>query len=327
MTGCIKIVRIIAAGVFFCAVGLSPAAMAQPTKAKSPGEMLRDAAAGADKPQKFVPATKEQSDGAIADAKQRAAEVEKAMGVQFGTIESAHFLIFTDWDKREYDFLKSNCEGAYEAVSRQFEIPVKDNVFIGKLPVYMFAKHNVFTKFALEQDKFDVPENVAGYYQGNSLGFGHMVMWKPDVAAAKGNVRAAERDWAYTLTHEFTHAFVARYRTNAFVPRWLNEGIAEVVASRQFPRPFIYPFVRDRASKKKSIQDVFVDRGSLVAEDYPVVQTVVETMISGNPKAFLPYFNDIKDGVKPDDALEKHFKTNPEGLEAAWRKYIVRAGK
>jgi hypothetical protein len=322
------LIRIVAWSAFCCLAAFTSSLLAQPEgiPTRTPGEMLRDANAK-EKPQKFVPATKEQAATAIAAAKKKATEVEKTMGVTFGTIESPHFLIFTDWDKREYDFLRTNCEGAYEAVSRQFQIPVSENVFIGKLPVYMFTKHRDFLKYAKDLDQFDAPDTVAGYYQGNSLGFGHMAMWKPDIAAANGDVHLAEKRWAYVLTHEFTHAFVARYRTNAFIPRWLNEGVAEVVASRQFPRPGIYPFVRDRASKKKSIQDVFVDKGSLAGDDYPVVQTVVETMLKGNPQAFLPYFNDIKDGIKPDDALEKNYKTNLAGLEAAWRKYIVNAGK
>lgn len=310
----------------FAAFSLWPGQLrADPAKdipTKTGEEMLRPSGAGADKPVKFLPATKEQSDAAIAAAKKHAAEIETAMAVTFGTIETPHFLIFTDWDKREYDFLKTNVEGAYVAVSRQFEIPIKDNVFIGKLPIYMFAKHEVFKKFAKDLDGFDVPENVAGYYSGNSLGFGHMVMWKPDVVAAKGNTKAAERQWAYVLTHEFTHAFVARYRTNAFIPRWLNEGVAEVVAYQQFPRPNVYLAVRDRAKQKKSFQDFFVDKGSLLAEDYHVAQTMVETMIVGNPKIFLSYFNDIKDGMKPEDALQKNYKTDLPGLETAWRKYI-----
>ena len=291
---------------------------------KPPGEMLRDAN-NPDKPQKFLSATKEQSDAAIAEARKKAAEIEAAMKVKFGTIESPHFLVFTDWDKREYDFLKTNVEAAYEAVSRKFEIPVRDNVFVGKLPIYMFARHNDFKKFAKDLDSFDVPDNVAGYYKGNTLGFGHMAMWKPDVAAANGNVRQAEKQWAYILTHEFTHAFVARYRTNAFIPRWLNEGLAEVVASRQFPTPGVYPMVRDTAKARSSIQDVFVDKGSLAPADYHVAQTLVETMIVGKPEAFLPYFNDIKDGMKPEDALRKNYKTDLPGLEKEWRKYIIKA--
>jgi hypothetical protein len=285
------------------------------------GELLRDSPGGP--PRKFQPATKEEAADAIASFKKAAAEIENVLHVKFGTIETPHFLVFTDWDKREYDFLKTNVEGAYTTVSRQFEIPTSDNVFIGKLPVFMFASHDDFKKYANQIDEFDVPENVAGYYMGNTKGFGHMAMWKPDVQKAGGNVREAEKRWAYTLTHEFTHAFVARYRSNGFVPRWLNEGLAEVVASRQFPRPLVYPTVREEARKRKSIQPLFEQKSLLQADDYPVVQTVVEAMLAGDSRAFLRFFNDIKDGMKPDEALQKEYKVDNKGLEAAWRKYLA----
>jgi hypothetical protein len=285
------------------------------------GELLRDSAGGP--PRKFQPATKEEADAAIASFRKAAGEIENLLHVKFGTIETPHFLVFTDWDKREYDFLKTNVEGAYTTVSRQFEIPTSDNVFIGKLPVFMFASHDDFKKYAKEIDQFDVPENVAGYYSGNTRGFGHMAMWKPDVQKAGGNVLEAEKRWAYTLTHEFTHAFVARYRTNGFVPRWLNEGLAEVVASRQFPRSGVHVFAREEARKRKSLQPLFQEKSLLQADDYPVAQTVVEAMLVGDNRAFLRYFNDIKDGMKPDEALQKEYKVDDKGLETAWRKYVA----
>ena len=45
-------------------------------------------------------------------------------------------------------------------------------------------------------------------------------------------------------------------------------------------------------------------------------------MIVENPRTFLSYFNDIKDGMKPEDALKKNYKTDLSGLETAWRRHI-----
>ena len=300
--------------------------LAAPTVTKpAQGELLRPAGP-ASKPQKFIKATKQQSEAAIAAAKKRSGEVEDILQVKFGVIESSHFLIFTDWDKREYEFLRLNMEQAYEAVSRQFQIPTSENVFIGKLPIYMFAIQKDFQRFSKDVDGSEVPDNVLGYYMGNNRGMGHMTMWKPKTnpAMSQAETSAAEKKWARVLTHEFTHAFVARYRTNAFIPRWLNEGVAEVVALNQFPRPYsIYPFVRDREQKRKgSLRDIFDDKGMLGGDDYPVAQTVVETLQTMGGKTFLPFFNDLKDGMEPEAALQKNYKVDFKGLEEAWKKYI-----
>lgn len=288
-------------------------------------EMLKSSSGARQAPEKIQPVSKEDADKAVAAYKAWGAAVEQKMGLKFASMETHHFLIFTDWDKREYDFLRRNVEDAYTAVSRQFELSPSDNVFIGKLPVFMFAQQSDFTRFAKEIDDFKVPDNVAGYYHQSTSGVGHLAMWKPDISKAKGNVHLAEMVWAYTLTHEFTHAFVARYRTNALIPRWLNEGLAEVVASRQFPIYRVYSYAKDQASKRKSIQSLFEEHGLMKGEDYPVAQTVVEAMLRENPKTFLKFFNDIKDGMKMEEALSQEYKATPDVLESAWRKYLATA--
>lgn len=247
------------------------------------------------------------------------------LSIKFETLETQHFLVFTDWDPREYAFLRENVENAYSVVSAQFNRSAGDNVFIGKLPIFMITSKSNFDRFTKDISRMtDAPKDLAGYYRGMPDGFGYMVMWKPDVKAAGGNVRAAEREWAHVLVHEFTHAFVARYRTDAQIPRWLGEGIAEVISSKKFPRAHVHAYVRMLAGQGKGIEKIFEDKdfNTFVGTDYPLAQTVVETLIAGDPKVFLRYFNDIKDGVNPDEALRTNYHCDRQGLESAWRKYV-----
>lgn len=292
------------------------------TGTKKPGELMKDAPTGdAAGPTKFLPATQEEGDAMIAKAKAQAADVGDGLKIKFQTLETAHFIVFTDWDVREQGFLKTNVEGAYDLVSKQFDIPKKENIFVGKLPVFMFNKVADFRRYATQFDKFAIPDNIAGYYMGNNLGQGHLAMWKPDVSKTGGNVDMARERWGYVLVHEFTHAFVARYRTNAFIPRWLNEGLAEVIASQKFPRPSVYADVKSR-QKEIDVTRLLRQKDLLKAEDYPVARTVVETLIVGDRKAFLTFFNDVKDGVTVSDALKARFNTDEDGLGQAWRKYV-----
>ena len=272
----------------------------------------------------YQKATPEQDAEAIKDAQETAAEVAKKFKIQFAELQTAHFIIFTDWDPREHDFLKTNLEKAYSVVSKEFNIPDKENVFVGKLPVYMFAKQADFMKYAAAVDGFPASNLVAGYYAGLSNGRGHLVMWKPDVQRHGGNLRLAEEKWAYTLTHEFTHAFIARYRTNRRVPRWMNEGLAEVIAARQFPDDNAYRFARQIASAPFDFQKLFDDKSMPGGEMYPVMRTMVEALLQDNYKAFLAMFNDIKDGMDPAAALKKHYKAGYEEFEQAWRAYAKR---
>jgi hypothetical protein len=288
----------------------------------SDGELLR----ASDFSTKAKGNTPQAIEQALDAAKAKSLEVAAKLNVKFETIRTTHFLIFTDWDPREYGFLKSNVEQAYDAVAGEFKSSAADSVFFGVLPIYMFARQGDFMTFAKEYDNFkEINRDVLGYFSPSMTGFGHMAMWKPRTNEDPKVTRYAEMEWARVLTHEFTHAFIARYRTILGIPRWLNEGCAEVVASGKFPYArSIYPFVRDRDRQhSKFVANILHDKGALVGDDYPTCQTLVETLQSKGGPTFLRFFNDIKDGGDPEAALQKHFKMNYNQLEDAWRDYVA----
>jgi hypothetical protein len=279
---------------------------------------------GRDRIVKYEKSTPERDAAAIEVARNIAKEVSGQLKVSFTEIQTDHFILFTDWDKREHGFLKDNLEGAYAVVSQQFEIPVKENVFVGKLPVFMFSKGEDFRKFAREVDGFAASTGVSGYYASlGTTGVGHMAMWKPDVQRAGGNVRQAEIEWAYVLTHEFTHAFLARYRSNEHVPRWLNEGVAELIANGKFPRPTARSWARTMASRQVDFSPLFNDDVMPSGEMYPVMMTLVETLVVRDRKAFLGLFDDIKAGDDPLEALKKRYGLDYAGLVKAWKAHVM----
>jgi hypothetical protein len=297
---------------------VAAAARVDPSSRLKGDAILRSGAGAA--PTKYQKTTAEEDAKAIEAAKAVAAETGRVLKVKLEEVQTPHFIIFTDWDPREYNFLNTNCEAAYGAVAKTFDIPVLQNVFVGKLPVYMFKTHDEFKEYAKTIDQSPVPETWQGYYRGASDGCGHMVMWKP---AVKQGTDVAERNWARTLTHEFSHAFMGRYRSNRPVPRWLNEGLAEVVAMRQFPRP-VYDYVNSLATNDFDFKALFNDKAIPGGEMYPVMQTMVEYLIHVNRAEFYRYLNDVKDGMNPDEALMKHFLLDPERFEFYWRMHAKR---
>jgi hypothetical protein len=275
-------------------------------------------------PVKYLLSSPEQDADAIAKAQRVSTAVAQAMNMKFTELQTTHFIIFTDWDPREFNFLKSNIEGAYGAVSRQFDIPVKQNVFVGKLPVFMFAHQRDFMRYAQQFDDLPASPNLLGYYAGHGDGTGHMAMWKPKLQVDNVQGQSAEEQWAYTLTHEFTHAFVDRYKSNRRIPRWLNEGLAEVIAQTQFPQPNRRIQAREVMEADAPLALLFDDEYMPSGEYYPVMQTMVQMLIDQDRKGFLRFFDAIKDGEKPEAAMKRIFGVDYEGLEKAWKQYIAR---
>jgi predicted transcriptional regulator len=270
---------------------------------------------------KYQRATPEEHAKAIEVSRQIGTAVGEHLGLRLDETQSAHFIIFTDWPSGEYEFLRKQCEAAYAAVSKQFDIPVEENVFVGKLLIFMFARREDYNRFGTTIDKIpgDSIASFLGHYAPHLDGTGHMAMPHPDAR----DVKNAETAWAYTLTHEFTHAFVARYRTNRPVPRWLNEGMAEWIAYQRFPRKNVHAFARAAADYRIPLDfaNLFDDKKFPGGEMYPVMQTMVEALINEDRKAFIQMFNNIKDGMKPEEALRRSYRATYKDWEPAWRNY------
>lgn len=272
---------------------------------------------------KFLPATAEQHAEAMAKARERVQLIGEKLGVKLTELETPHFLIFTNWPAAEHDFLKRHVETAYANVAKHFDLSPKETIFVGKLACYVYANRSQFERHAAEIDGKPASSRTAGYYLGSSsTGRGHILMGRGDLGP-KAPLDAKSR-WARVLTHEFTHAFVARYRTNRRVPGWLNEGLAEVVAYGTWPSPNPRERATKLAKENADVGTVFRADQKPPFDYYPAMMMMVTHLTRTNPKAFRTLFDAIKDGADPESALKQHYGLDYAGLDAAWRKNLVR---
>ena len=271
----------------------------------------------------FEPVSPEQAAEAMEQADEAARRSLKKLGIVTRRLETEHFVVFTDWEPVDDEFLTTSLEQAYRLVAEEFGIPAGMNIFVGKLPVYMFDEHADFMRYAHEidgQKRFS--RTVAGYFTARSNGMGKMVMSKPKQTEQYG-LEVARNIWRRNLTHEFSHAFFARYRSNAFVPKWLNEGLAEVIAEKVYPRYGALNTARMAARNGKSIAEIFNDRTLAGADMYPVMMTLVQALHDEDPRKFMQYVDRIKAGEDPEKLLEEMYEVDYRGLEAAWRRHML----
>lgn len=270
---------------------------------------------------KYTPATPEQIKMMEEFTAEEHQKAEKLLKISLKTIETAHFHIVTDWDPREYQFLKDHLEAAYAAVSGQFGIPTKENIFIGKMTCFVFSTYGNFQKFSASWN-VNVTRDVQAYYKGSNQGYGFMVVQKPGTEYAGRDIEGRKMFWKYVVTHEITHAFVARYISNRPVDTWLNEGIAEVIASSRYFRDPM-PEARDAGRRYRSLSKLFDDDdGFRSADMYPVMRTLTEVLVKKDKKAFLKMFDEIKQGKSAQQALKDNYNMTFEDLEALWRRYV-----
>jgi hypothetical protein len=269
---------------------------------------------------KFVKPTDEQNAKAIDRAKRLADDVEKSLDIELTDLETAHFLIFTDWEVREHAFLKTASESAYAAVAKQFELSPKDNVFVGKVSIYMFAGKEAFRKYAREYDQYPAGDDLIGYYSPHDDGSGHLAMYKPEIDPQRQN--QPRQQWAYVMTRELSRAFVSRYRTDANLPVWLEEGIAESIAQSLFPSATIRYQARLFAQAGDAMENIFEAEARPTKAFDSAVWSMTQFLLTDRKK-FIRYVDAIKDGEDPQNSLQGIYGFDFPGFLKAWRVYAL----
>jgi hypothetical protein len=243
-------------------------------------------------------------------------------------IETDHFLIYSAYNRSDDDALKLIYTRFYQTLCRQFDIPDREHLWIGKLPVYVFWSKDAFRTWAIEVAGAS-PELIR-----RGAGFAGMDGAFTFVALGPvGEDDTPRRDrrklFYELLVHESTHAFLARYINHRYVVSWLNEGLAETLCHRLLPG--------GQASKKRKQCHVDIRRTEnppveklFVGEHIPMepfyygaAQSLTEYLIDLDRGKYIRLIRQIKAGQTDRDALKDIFGLTPETLVADWKKSIA----
>jgi hypothetical protein len=226
--------------------------------------------------------------------------------------QTDHFWVYSTWKKSDTKGFHKALEKLYAALCKQFDIPKRQNIWAGKAAIFAFWKPEEYQKFCMNVMKSRTATKAAGFC-GRRGGYVFVVL---------GPTR--NKSWFYELlTHETTHGFVARYKTNRSIPRWVNEGLAEYMSSELVPKSNASLKLRrghEAALKGRSPNPIFRDFG-LDTFHYGVAQSMVRYLIARDRKAFIRFFNYMKVG-KPQKTDDGKTVTKPlsgeEALKAAY---------
>ncbi len=252
------------------------------------------------------------------------AKVQEVIGKDVVLVESAHFLIWTDWEPRYRDRLARWTESMYESLSEAFGLAATDEVFLAKCPVFCWRTKGRFHRFARHFDGYDVT-NAIGYTRSiEANGHVHVVLLRQGRSAADFD------RFAWTLVHEGTHAFVHRLFTTRLIPHWVNEGLAELTAER---------ILGDRCPAGENaallarqyvrydwpIRELLRSTGPIEVYDYPLAHSIVALLEDSGRERFAGFIRDLKDGRALEDALDSSYDhLTFEELEARWRSSVHR---
>ena len=268
---------------------------------------------------KYIKPTAKQDAEALALIRKQAKMISDKISIPLTEIETPHCLVFTDWEPAEQGFLKKNVEGAYLSAAKMFDFPVNENVFPGKLPVYVLTKKEVFVAL---NDALGKPgmDKYIGTFDVTDEGIGYGCMYRASPSKSM-NAQECLMEFGRTLSWNMTDAFVARYRTNKDLPSWLSKGLAAHVSFSQFAQENQKNAIQRFLWKKRSVGAIFTD-GSRDFDSDAVAASIVEMLLAKDAKAFVQLINKVKDGEVAETALKETYKLGYADTEKLWNAWI-----
>jgi len=249
-------------------------------------------------------------------------QIRETVYPKLASVESDHFLIWTDWDHRDHERLSAWCEGMFSALCPRLDVEPSTQVFLAKCPVFAWRSTERFRQFA---------EQVDGYSAINSVGYtrsdfdtGHVHV----VVLRQGRDGEDYDRFAATLVHEGTHAFLHRLHSTQPVPHWVNEGFAELVSQevlgeRCYARSKADLLARQYVRYDWPVRRLLGDIGPLAIHHYPIAHSIVAHLVERDRQRFVRFLREIKDGASLEASLAMAFDgLTLDGLERSWREAI-----
>ncbi len=252
-------------------------------------------------------------------------------------VESRFFLIYSAWSKKDDRALVGIYDKLYATLCKQFDIPAGENIWIGKLPVYAFWEKGDYVRFLTMVCRVSASTaaNSGGIAGRRTAGKGASRSPFSYVALGpvkmKGMSRLRAKNWFFELlTHESTHAFLSRYMGPVHVISWVNEGIAETIASTLVSRSGAAEKLKRAHAAVRSRSADFADMltmDNIPLENlyYGAAQSLVRFLIKADRRKFIRFVELLKEGKSSADALKGAYDgLTHEKLIAAWKRYAGR---
>ncbi len=246
-------------------------------------------------------------------------KVQEVMGKDVVLLESEHFLIWTDWEKKYRDNLTNWAEAMYAALGAQFDLAPADEVFPAKCPMFCWRSKARFRKFARYFDGFE-GSNAVGYTRSiEKNGHVHVVLRRQGRTAADFDL------FAGTLVHEGTHAFLHRLYSSRLIPHWVNEGYAELVSER------VLGARCDAGGKAALLARQFVrydwplnglleSTAPIQVYEYPLAHSLIAHLEALGRQRFSGFIQGLKNGQTTAEALAANYDgMTLDQLERNWR--------
>ncbi|WP_428389278.1 hypothetical protein [Mucisphaera sp.] len=225
--------------------------------------------------------------------------------------ETEYFLFYSDLPAAEARRWASLLDRMYRRLCGLFEVPRNQNVFRGKAFIVVFSQPEDYYRYHAELYGFNATQ-TAGLCRAFGNGYAKVSFYR----------QRDMDDFAYILVHETVHAFLHRFESPERIPSWVNEGLAELIASEMVEKSRLDD-IRWVRSSLPGLRQLRGMGGMTYSEpiagwQYGVAHRLTAFMIEQDRGRYRAFVMGIKEGLSWQEALEDRYGISLERLVAAW---------
>lgn len=254
----------------------------------------------------------------IAEHKKR---IEEAKGLfpDLQMVETEHFLVATNLTPAEVGAYVLALDRMYTWMQQAYGVDPEKSVWRGKASIFALRTFEQFVAFEQRFFRNNPQQGTAGLCHSNGR--------RSILISAH-----AESSYDYfgsVLVHETSHGFIHCYKTPVRVPSWVNEGMAEVIASMMVPqskgiqrkeKSFVDAM---RRSPRPALGEAFfaTDR-NIPFDRYGGATSMTRFLLETEQSNYIKFIKLLKTGMPWEEALGQSYGANKQQLVSAYGRRI-----
>ncbi len=231
--------------------------------------------------------------------------------------ESDNFLLYGTVEEKELENLAKAMEKAFNQVKKTAQITPKDELWPGKLVVFVFAERGELTTFARNADKRNLERDEAGAFK-------HGREYTSITVGPAGGSKTGALD--VELVRHLGAAVISKKSTK--LPDWFIDGFGRSAAYRYAPAQFQQERAKARdlvLKQGKTAKDIW--GGKLAADEGAVLHASFVDYLANGPQ-IAKLFPELVSFIGADTTFEdtlKAVKLTPDQVDLLWRKWVQSA--
>lgn len=253
------------------------------------------------------------------DAHKKRYEEVKALLPTLQLVETDHFLFCTNIPPQQVGVFVASLDRMYEYMQETYGIEQGKSVWRGKASIFAFVREEEFVAFERQFMENNPQAGTAGLCHQDS---------RRNICIAVHQGTSADY-FGVVLVHETSHGFIHCYQTPVRVPSWVNEGMAEVIASLMVPSSKGVQRKEERFLDKirnfpqpRLGDEFFATDQNIPFDRYGGATSMTRFLLKTDQQKYVKFIKLLKEGMPWEEALQQSYNATKQQLVSGYGAWV-----